>query len=148
MAATQAKPALWQVAGDLIVKAMDWPEAKEIAERLNRMIPQEITCDEEALAKQAESQQPPPDPIQEAMGRLAMASEEAKINKDETAAMLNAAKAEQIAVATELAPVKLELDAEKAAHTHKHQDKSLLLNAAKTATDAEYCAAQPQQPQF
>ena len=143
IAATQANPALWQVAGDLIVAAMDWPGAKEIAERLKRTIPPQITGDEEALA----AQQPQPDPIQEAMGRLAMAAEEAKIKKDETAAMLNAAKAEQIATDTSLAPVKLELEAENAAHAHQHQDNTLLLSAAKTATDAEFRAAQPQQPQ-
>lgn len=144
IAATQANPALWQVAGDLIVKAMDWPGAKEISERLKRTIPPQITGDEEALA----AQQPQPDPIQEAMGRLAMAAEEAKIKKDETAAMLNAAKAEQIGTETELAPVKLELDVEKAAHAHQHQDNTLLLSAAKAATDAEFRAAPPQQPQF
>lgn len=144
IAATQANPALWQVAGDLIVAAMDWPGAKEIAERLKRTIPPQITGDEEALA----AQQPQPDPIQEAMGRLAMAAEEAKIKKDETAAMLNAAKAEQISTDTQLAPVKLEMDADKAAHAHQHQNNTLLLSAAKAATDAEFRAAPPQQPQF
>lgn len=144
MAATQANPALWQVAGDLIVKAMDWPGAKEIAERLKRTIPPQITGDEEAL----QAQQPQPDPMQEAMARLATEAEEAKIEKDKSAAMLNVAKAEQIGVETQLAPVKVEIEADNAAHAHQHQDNTLLLSAAKTATDAEFRAAQPQQPQF
>ncbi len=39
----QANPALMQVAGDLIVKAMDWPGAQELADRLNLTLPPEIT---------------------------------------------------------------------------------------------------------
>lgn len=143
LAATQANPVLWQVAGDLLVEAFDWPKAKEIAERLKRTIPPQITGDEEAM----QAQQPPPDPMQEAMSQLTIAAEEAKIKKDETAAMLNVARAEQIGTETQLAPVKLELDAEKAAHAHQHQNETLLLSAAKTATDAEFRAAAPQQPQ-
>lgn len=143
LAATQANPALWQVAGDLLVEAFDWPKAKEIAERLKRTIPPQITGDEEAMAQQ----QPPPDPIQEAMGRLAVEREAAAVEKDKTTAALNMAKAEQIAVETQLAPVKVEIEADNAAHAHQHQDNTLLLSAAKTATDAEFRAAKPQQPQ-
>lgn len=39
----QANPALMQVAGDLIVKAMDWPGAQELADRLKLTLPPEIT---------------------------------------------------------------------------------------------------------
>ncbi|MBK6639380.1 MAG: hypothetical protein IPG34_18130, partial [Rhodocyclaceae bacterium] len=38
----QANPALMQVAGDLIVKAMDWPGAQELADRLKLTLPPEI----------------------------------------------------------------------------------------------------------
>ena len=38
----QANPALMQIAGDLIVKAMDWPGAQELADRLKLTLPPEI----------------------------------------------------------------------------------------------------------
>lgn len=42
MALAQANPQISAIAGDLMVKAMDWPGADEIAERLKRAIPPEI----------------------------------------------------------------------------------------------------------
>lgn len=42
MELTQSNPALWQVAGDLMVKNMDWPNAEKIAERLKAMLPAPI----------------------------------------------------------------------------------------------------------
>lgn len=43
----QSNPAIWQAAGDLIVRGMDWPQAEEIADRLERMVPPQIKGDEE-----------------------------------------------------------------------------------------------------
>lgn len=43
----QAVPAAGEVAGDLIAKAMDWPGADDIAERLKKMLPPGIADDEE-----------------------------------------------------------------------------------------------------
>lgn len=40
--ATQAAPQLWQIAGDLIAKAQDWPDADIIAERIKRSIPPQL----------------------------------------------------------------------------------------------------------
>lgn len=40
-------PKLMDVAGDKVVKAMDWPGADEIAERIKRTIPQELLGDED-----------------------------------------------------------------------------------------------------
>ena len=39
-------PAIMQVAGDLMVKAMDWEGAEEIAERLKLMLPPQILAAE------------------------------------------------------------------------------------------------------
>src|SRR5208282_1443328 len=39
---TQSNPALWQVAGDLLVKNMDWPGAEDVADRLKVMLPPPI----------------------------------------------------------------------------------------------------------
>jgi hypothetical protein len=53
----QANPNLWQVAGDLFVKNMDWPGAQEIAKRLQKMIDPKLLADEEDPALQAANQQ-------------------------------------------------------------------------------------------
>lgn len=42
VAMSQANPNLWGVMGDLIVRAMDWPGADEMAERLKAALPPEI----------------------------------------------------------------------------------------------------------
>jgi hypothetical protein len=43
---SQSWPKLMDVAGDKVVRAMDWPGAEEIAERIKRVIPPEITQEE------------------------------------------------------------------------------------------------------
>ena len=53
----QANPNLWQIAGDLFVKNMDWPGAQEIAKRLQKMIDPKLLADEEDPALQAANQQ-------------------------------------------------------------------------------------------
>ncbi len=63
----QANPQLWAVAGDLIVKQMDWPGAEELAERLKRTIdpkfledqqsPDLLKAQQEMQAIQQENQQ-------------------------------------------------------------------------------------------
>lgn len=42
---TQAYPTLMQVAGDLMVKNMDWPGAQEISDRLKVMLPPQLQVD-------------------------------------------------------------------------------------------------------
>lgn len=39
---TQANPQLWQIAGDLLVKNLDWNGADEIADRLKKMLPPQL----------------------------------------------------------------------------------------------------------
>ncbi len=43
----QGNPQLWQVAGDLFVKNLDWPGADELAKRLKKMVPPELTQDDD-----------------------------------------------------------------------------------------------------
>jgi hypothetical protein len=54
-------PKLMDVAGDKVIKVMDWPGAEEIAERVARSIPPEIRGDEEG--KQSETVDTPKGPI-------------------------------------------------------------------------------------
>jgi len=60
MQAGQAYPTLWQVAGDKIIRSMDWPGAEEIADRLERTIPPQIKDDP---SEQQGPQQLPPQVI-------------------------------------------------------------------------------------
>lgn len=62
MEAAHVAPQMWQVAGDLMAKAQDWPNADEIAERIKRTIPPQILGDDkedgkspEEIAKQQEA---------------------------------------------------------------------------------------------
>jgi hypothetical protein len=43
MQLAQSAPQLWAACGDLIVKHMDWPGAEEMAERLAKMVPPQVT---------------------------------------------------------------------------------------------------------
>ena len=53
----QANPDLWQVAGDLFVKNMDWPGAQEISKRLGKMIDPKLLTEDDDPALQAANQQ-------------------------------------------------------------------------------------------
>lgn len=52
---TRSYPQLMQVAGDLLVKNLDWPQSQEIAERLKKTLPPNIAADE----NQGQAQLPP-----------------------------------------------------------------------------------------
>ena len=53
----QGNPQLWQVAGDLFVKNMDWPGAQEMAKRFAKTIDPKILSDDEDPALAAANQQ-------------------------------------------------------------------------------------------
>lgn len=56
-----AWPKLWEVAGDKMVKAMDWPGAEEIAERIRKTIPPAIRGNEEDADDLGEPMVPTPE---------------------------------------------------------------------------------------
>lgn len=60
MDAIQVFPQLMEIAGDLVVKAQDWPGADQLAERLQKAIPPQFLSPEE----QKENGGPPPIPPQ------------------------------------------------------------------------------------
>ena len=53
----QGNPQLWQVAGDLFIKNMDWPGAQEMSKRFAKVIDPKILSDDEDPALQAANQQ-------------------------------------------------------------------------------------------
>ena len=90
---TQAVPAAGQVAGDLVAKAMDWPNADKIADRLRMLLPPGIDpeVDKDRMERQQQLQQfMPPDPMQE----LNMRGAAAGVAKTEAEAAKTAAQAQ------------------------------------------------------
>jgi hypothetical protein len=53
----QGNPQLWQVAGDLFIKNMDWPGAEEMSERFKKTIDPKLLADEDDPALAAAQQQ-------------------------------------------------------------------------------------------
>lgn len=53
----QGNPQLWEVAGDLFVKNMDWPGAQELAKRFKKTIAPQILADDDDPALAAAKQQ-------------------------------------------------------------------------------------------
>ena len=53
----QGNPQLWQVAGDLFVKNMDWPGAQDLAKRLQKTLDPKVMADEDNPALVAANQQ-------------------------------------------------------------------------------------------
>ena len=54
----RVNPAIMQIAGDLIIKAMDWDGADEIAERMKKMLPPQL---QEQEGEDGEQKQLPPE---------------------------------------------------------------------------------------
>jgi hypothetical protein len=79
----QANPALWNVAGDLIFRAMDMPYAEEIAERMKAILPPQI---QQTLQ---EGKEVSPE-VQQAMQQAAMAMQQV----EQQAQLVQAAAAE------------------------------------------------------
>lgn len=53
----QGNPALWQTAGDIFARNLDWPGADQLAERLEKMVPPELKeddDDEQAIPPEAQ----------------------------------------------------------------------------------------------
>ena len=98
--AAKANPALWQVAGDLMIEAMDWPKAKEISERLRKTIPPELLDGDDQDQEQQAPQ--PPDPMQQQAIQMQLSKAEAEIRKTNAQAEESEMKAESTAIENEV----------------------------------------------
>jgi hypothetical protein len=96
MQAIQVYPQLMEVAGDLIVRAQDWPNAEEISERLKKMLPAaqeekdpaDMTPEEQAAAAEAAQ-------MQQMQQEMAMRMAAAELSLKEAEAAKLAAEAEE-----------------------------------------------------
>lgn len=88
-----AAPGLMNVIGDLYFENMDFPGAKQLAERMKKTLPPQLTGD-------GQEQPPPQDPVAEAMQRASMHGAEADVRlkqaKADSAVLDNQAKFETI----------------------------------------------------
>ncbi len=89
----QAFPPAAQVAGDLIAKSMDWPDAEKIAERLKKMLPPGMAEEDDPQA-QAQMQQQQMMQAQEAQQQQAMAQQAQSLQLREMTAKANKAEAD------------------------------------------------------
>jgi hypothetical protein len=89
-----ANPQIMQIAGDLVLKNMDWPQAKEIGERMAKMLPPQIT-----------GAKPPPDPAQQ----LAQAQVQTETIKAQSAQAKAHADAQGKAAESQLAQQEMQL---------------------------------------
>ena len=96
LALGQANPAVWQLAGDLIFKAMDLPYSDKIAERLKLMLPPQIQQMEQ------QGKELPP----EAMAAMAQATQAMQLVEQQTMALQQAS--------TEVQQGKMEVEQAKA----------------------------------
>lgn len=124
-------PKLMDVAGDKVVKAMDWPGAEEIAERIKRTIPPEITADpEKGMPPEVQQMQAQVQQQQAAMQE--QAAEIEKRGREAGKAMLEAERAQH----------KLELmqkDMEQEAQRIKDEERAfqMIQEVAKVKMDNE-----------
>ncbi len=96
---TQSFPQIVQVAGDLLVKNMDWPGAQEIAKRLKTLLPPQVQAEEDAQS--GEQPQIPPQ-IQAQMQQVMQQNEQLtqivhQLNDERDKKILEIASRERIA---------------------------------------------------
>lgn len=106
----QAFPPAGQVAGDLIAKAMDWPDADKLAERLEKILPPGMIeqNDDPQAQQQAMMQQQAEQQAMQAQQQAAMAEQEAKMRKAQAEAVEAEAQAQEAQFRTQKAEVDLQ----------------------------------------
>ncbi|MDQ0571487.1 hypothetical protein QFZ42_003321 [Variovorax paradoxus] len=137
-AIAQGNPEMWQVAGDLMVKSMDWPGAEELAKRMRLMLPPQIQAEiSKDEGGQPEQPQIPPE-MQQRMMQVAEQMETMGNELQETKSDLQ--KAQQKAWQEEGKRIKAEIDADKAnalLAIEKAQDSAAAANPAAGQGDVQ-----------
>jgi len=111
----QAVPQAAQVAGDLIAKAQDWPDADAIAERLKRAMPPQLTQDKDNPE--------PPSPEQEQQAQMAQQGQQMQMA--EATAKVRTAEANALKAEAEAEKARLEVEQMNGSmQNHIHQQAS------------------------
>lgn len=122
-------PQMFQVAGDLIAKAQDWPMAEEVAARLYKTIPPEVrNADPDKMDEEGDQQQ------QQAAAAQAQAQqmEMAKVQAETQKAQAEAIEAQAQAREARARAAQAEAEAQKAGVQLQEEEVELGRNIAKT----------------
>lgn len=104
--AARAYPPLWGVAGDLIIKNMDWPGADDIAERIKKTMPpqlrnpEDMTPEEQQQMQAAMAEQQQAAQMQQMAGQIEMRKTMAEATEAEADAQKARAEAVQTHIET------------------------------------------------
>lgn len=137
MNAIQVYPELMGVAGDLIVKAQDWPGAEELAERLLKTVPPQLLSDKEkqergdmtdysAIMQQQQEVQANLQKAQEELAKLQQENQTLKVKADIEAAKLQIeqfkAETDRLEAYADIAKVEGEMNIKKLEmEAHQHE---------------------------
>lgn len=131
----QSMPNVLGLGGDIVVEAMDWPEAERLARRIRRSIPPQLLDPEERTPEQVQQMQASAQAAQTA-GASSAAAAAADVLEKQSAAALNAARAENYQVTSQVAPAKLQNESMTAASEATSREVRDNLEAIKVATGA------------
>ena len=81
----QGNPQLWQVAGDILARNLDWPGADELAERMKKMLPPQLQEKEEGGQKMPPEVQQKIEQMGQMIEQLTQALNQAHDEKDKEA---------------------------------------------------------------
>jgi hypothetical protein len=109
MEAVQVYPQMMEVAGDLVVKAQDWPGAEELSERLRKTIPPQLLSDKEKqelgnqpdIQGMMQQQAQQGEQLQAAMGELQKLQQENLVLKTKAEIEANKLKLDEFKAETE-----------------------------------------------
>lgn len=87
MQAVQVWPEIMQIAGDLVVKAQDWPGASDLAERFKKVIPPQYLDPDER--EEIGANLPTPEQMQQIMQQVELMSQELQKLQSENEALKN-----------------------------------------------------------
>jgi len=132
-------PQLMQVAGDLIVKAMDWPGAEEIAKRLEQTLPPELRPKDES---DPEAEKAPPPELMQAQEQMKQMDEviqkmQAELDDKQGKEQTEAQKAANDAAKIEIDRFKAETDRIKAESEAAAKANSDLTDSEKVQFEAD-----------
>lgn len=131
----QSMPEVLSVGADIIVEAMDWPDAPRLAKRLRNSIPPNLLSPEDRTPEQNAAMQA----SQQAGGAQQQAdatAQAAKTQKDRADSLLSLARAQNYGTQAALAPAKLQNESLQVASEANSRELHDSLEATRVATGA------------
>lgn len=154
----QADPSIVQIAGDILVKNMDFPGADALSERLRKMVPPNLLSEKEASAAQSIAQDPEKQQMMETLqqGAQEVAQLQEQVKQLETALkdkkeidsagiQIDIAKLELDKQKIDNDRLKIEIEQFKAQSDVSLREKELVLNASSSNNDCETEVKNPSQ---